>query len=363
MKQRLPLFLGVFAVMALSNAIVPVLPSFAEEAPAIQGAIFSAYFLGAFFTVLPAGLLSDRIGKIPLIRLGLLFTFISGGLIILFPTAIPVFLARSLEGIGAGFFIAAALSWVNSQKDHSSLSGYFFAALNLGLVIGLLGTGWLEQNMGITGGVILFTIISGASLLLSIFIREPVLKKARQAHVSQILRSYIWLFISAIVLVGVTGVVTAIYPEFTGESPAILSVQIGMMNVATIVTTLLAPRFDLDPVQTIRTAAILMSIAVIGCFFTPAFGSIAIMGGFALIGGVAGFVIIAQMKFLAETRVEQGAMIGLFNTSTYLGLTLLPFVAGVIAQIANFFSAFLIISILTASMALTIGRCRCESAV
>jgi MFS family permease len=65
MRTRFTLFFGVFAVMALSNAIVPVLPSFAGSS-ALQGAIYAAYFLGAFISTLPSGILSDRIGRIPL---------------------------------------------------------------------------------------------------------------------------------------------------------------------------------------------------------------------------------------------------------------------------------------------------------
>ncbi|WP_243670441.1 hypothetical protein [Methanoculleus chikugoensis] len=54
MLQKLPVLLGIFVVMALSNAVVPVLPDFAEGA-ALQGVVYSAYFLGAFLTVLPGG--------------------------------------------------------------------------------------------------------------------------------------------------------------------------------------------------------------------------------------------------------------------------------------------------------------------
>lgn len=54
MPRNLPVLLGIFVVMALSNAVVPVLPGFAEGA-AMQGAVYAAYFLGTFITVLPAG--------------------------------------------------------------------------------------------------------------------------------------------------------------------------------------------------------------------------------------------------------------------------------------------------------------------
>ncbi len=79
MKQRLSLVIGIFIIMALSNAIVPVLPEFADEMPALQGIIFSAYFFGAFVMVLPAGVLGDRFGRKPFIIAGLLFTVVSGG--------------------------------------------------------------------------------------------------------------------------------------------------------------------------------------------------------------------------------------------------------------------------------------------
>jgi MFS family permease len=366
MRQRLSLLLGIFAIMALSNAIVPILPSFAEEEIWIQSAIYSAYFLGAFITVLPAGILSDRMGRVPLIRSGLILTVFSGILIVLYPSAIPVFIARSLEGIGAGLFVSSALSWVNSQKDHISLSGFFIAALNLGLVTGLLGTGFLAERMGPMGGTALLTAVAVLPLVLSIFLREVVSEVRIPAHLLHILRAYVWLFVSTLVLIGITGVVTALYPEYTGASPAILSIQIGMMYTATIVTSLIAPRIPLEPVPVIRIAAIFMGLAVLWCFFAPSFGFFAILSGFAVIGGLSGFAINAQLAFLAKTGVQQGGVMGLFNTSSYAGLTILPFIAGVIAQlhiipgIDRFFPAFFSMAALTGLMAITIGWCSCD---
>ena len=88
MSRNLPILLGVFVVMALSNAVVPVLPDFAGGA-AMQGAVYAAYFFGVFVTVLPAGMASDRIGRVPLIHAGLLLTLTSGILILIFPSGLP----------------------------------------------------------------------------------------------------------------------------------------------------------------------------------------------------------------------------------------------------------------------------------
>jgi len=112
MKQRLPLLLGVFAVMALSNAVVPVLPSLAEGT-ALQGAIYSAYFFGAMLTVIPAGILSDRIGRVPLLRAGLVLTLVSGALILVISDPVALLVIRAVEGVAAGLFVPAAMSWIN----------------------------------------------------------------------------------------------------------------------------------------------------------------------------------------------------------------------------------------------------------
>ena len=135
----------MFAVMALSNAIVPVLPAYTDSSAA-QGAIYSAYFLGAFISTLPAGILSDRYGRVPVIRAGLAITVASGFFLSVLVLPVPVIIVRIIEGIGAGFFVAAAMSYINSLSDHERMSGYLMASLNAGLVIGLVCAGWLAAQ-------------------------------------------------------------------------------------------------------------------------------------------------------------------------------------------------------------------------
>ena len=350
MKQRLALLTGVFVVMALSNAIVPVLPALAEG-PALQGALFSAYFLGALITVLPAGVLSDRVGRVPLIRAGLALTLGSGAAILAFPDPLVLLAARGIEGVGAGLFVPAAMSWINLQPDHEHMSGNFIAALNVGLVAGLLGTGFLSDVAGTMAGVAVFTVAAAVSLVLSALVTEATAPDGRNGGLLRIGKSYSWLYLSTIVLVGATGVVTAVYPDFTGETPATLSLQLGMMNVATVVASIAASRAHLTPIPTIRASALVMAAAVALSYLTPL--------AFVLVGGTAGVVMIAQIKYLAADQARQGAVMGLFNVASYGGMTLLPFMGGVIAEINGFMMAFAVTAVLSAMMAVTIGRCRC----
>ncbi len=216
MRTRLTLFFGIFAVMALSNAIVPVLPSYAGTS-SMQGAIYSAYFFGAFLSTLPAGILSDRYGRVPILRIGLGITFATGILLSVMVSPFPVIIIRVLEGVGAGFFAAAAMSYVNSLPDHEKMSGYFMASLNAGLVIGLVIPGWLATNLhNPASGILLFTGLCLIPSVAGIFIHEtfPVARTGNLSPVLNLVKDYRWLWYSSVVLIGITGIVTSLYPKY-----------------------------------------------------------------------------------------------------------------------------------------------------
>ncbi len=309
MRERLPIYLGIFGVMALSNAIVPVLPAFGAG-PALQGAIYSAYFLGAFLTVVPGGLLSDRVGRIPVIRAGLLITVASGLLILAVRDPLLVLGARGLEGLGAGLFVASAMSWMNSRADHEYISGEFMAILNLGLLLGLLGSGIIVQALGDgRAGILAFTLVSIVPAVLALFVRESLPGSGPTMVRPGLAGGAFWVYLSAVILVGATGAVTALYPSFTGRNPESLGIIIATMNLATIIAVLGASRLHLPPILTIRTASLLLAAAVLIVPFTPA--------GFALVGALLGFIMIAQLAYLAGTNLSQGKVMGSYNAASY----------------------------------------------
>ena len=345
--------LGVFAVMALSNAIVPVLPAFASG-PAWEGAIYAAYFLGAFLSTLPGGILSDRYGKMRIIIAGLTLTVISGGLLFFTTMPTPVIVLRFVEGIGAGFFIAAGMWYINSRPDHTRMSGYYLAMLNLGLVIGLIASGWLavlfvRPSLGI--GV--FTILSLAALIIALCIRDTSPEDAPETicckgfefrNIIDLIVSKNRLWYSAIILVGITGVVTSLYPSFSGVPADILGLWIACMSVATIISVLIASRFSFPPIPAIQWSAVFMIGGVLLAYVSPL--------GFIILGALAGIVMVAQMSVLSCEQDRQGCIMGLFSTSSYLGMTILPFVSGIIANEVGFFPAFLITAILGGTVAI-----------
>ncbi len=360
MRDRLPLFFGIFAIMALSNAIVPELASFGDSTIA-QGAIYSAYFLGAFLLVIPAGLLSDRAGELPLVRAGLGVTVVSG--LLLFSTTSPLWIVifRFIEGIGAGLFVPAALSLINARPDHETSSGYFMALLNVGLVAGLIGSGWLVEVTGIgASGIATFTLAGVIPALASMYMQSGTGRerlpgesiRTTGERLLRVTRDYFWLWVSTIVILGITGALTVLYPEFSDLSPGILGVTIAAMSISTAIAVVVVSHAHLPPIPTIKGASLAMAAAVLCVFLSPVF--------FVVVGAIAGVVMIGQLAFLAESETRQGVVMGLFNAASYGGMTFLPFLAGFIAEITTFFTAFVILALCAAGVAFTIGRCRCH---
>jgi MFS family permease len=357
MKVRLPVFLGVFGVMALSNAIVPVLDRYASGTTA-QGAIYAAYFLGAFLLVLPSGLLADRWGEAPLIQAGLLLTAGSGLVLAVSASPAVLFAARLAEGFGAGLFVPSALALLNKRPDHEQGSGYFLALLNLGLVVGLVGAGWLVVRLdSISAGVVIFTAMCAIPLAFSAIMGNPpgaaglLPGDAILPDLARTLSRYFWLWTSAVVIIGVTGAVTALYPALSDLPPDLVALPIAAMPVATAAAVLVSSRAHLPPVPTIRAAALLMAAGVVTVFYSG--------WGFILVGWLAGMVQVAQLSYLAGAETRQGLVMGLFNTASYGGMAVFPFIAGLLADMAGFAFAFAVIAISSLCIAATIGRCRC----
>ncbi len=349
MRARLITCLAIFSLMGLSNAVVPLLPLYSQGS-SLQGAIYAAYFFGAFAITLPAGMLADRFGRGAIMRSGLFIT-IPGGLLLgvsLDPTV--VIAARLLEGFGAGLFVAAAMAYINTLPDHKVMSGYYFASLNAGLVLGLAVSGLLAVHVAAASGIVLFTGACFSAAVLSLAVPEPsrVQGPDPAAALSDLIRTCRRFWVSAIVLIGITGIVISLYPSFSPAPADIDSVWIAGMSLSTILASLIVSRIQLEPVKTIRTGGVLMAAGVIVIPWSPV--------GFIVVGAAAGIVMVAQMDFLSRSGGHQGTAMGLFSTTSYLGMSLLPFLAGILADRTGYTATFLVVAGTALAAAFLIGK-------
>ncbi|HOL42207.1 MFS transporter [Methanospirillum sp.] len=359
MNRPIFLFCAVFMVMALSNAIVPVLPHLSDEL-SFQTLIFSAYFFGAMIMTLPAGIASDRFGQPVFIRISLVLTLISGIFIITLTHPFTLLLWRFIEGIGAGIFISSALSWIGYQTDTLKNTGMFMASLNLGLLSGLIGAGWLAQFTGeILLGVFICTILTGIISGFGFVLKIPRLGRQKTIRSdelitetwSQILRQYP-LWISVIILLGSTGYVQAVFPELSGYPVHEVSTVLAAMNFATIITSLITPYLKIEPVLLIRISALMIVPFIFSFLNAP----VIVLG----MGAVAGLIMVSQIGYLALAEERQGIAMGLYSTCSYAGMTLLPALGGYIISFSSFQTASAVIALGAIGTAVIIGKCSCK---
>ena len=358
MQRQLAVYSGIFLLMALSNAVVPVLDIFADG-PAMQGLVFSAYFFGAMLTVLPAGMAADRFSRPRLMQVGLGVSLLAGFLIAVAPSSSSIIGARLVEGVATGVFVSAGLAHVNSMADNGRSSGAFMASLNAGLLVGLAFTGYLVEVTGLRdAGVLAFSLLAFVPFFLLFLLKEePVSEHSEPlGRLAPMLSQYRWLFYASVIMFGVGGAVTGLYPEFSSGDPGLLGLQVALQNLATIGAIWIVSRLSFEPIPLIRVCAFLMALAVGLSFFSPF--------GFALIGAAGGAIQFATLLFLSRTGEPQGLSAGLFSTASYAGMAFLPPLASVGAQWSGYTGVFFLLVLLSISVTLTVQRClRCKGLV
>jgi predicted MFS family arabinose efflux permease len=242
------------------------------------------------------------------------------------------------------------------------------ATMNSGLLAGLVFGGWITGiSPGRTGGICTFTILTLlplAALLVLVFSGNhrpvsSVRESPDTAGWSDLIRDaggmvvrQAPLWYSVIILLGITGFIQAVFPELSDLSSSETGIALACMNLATIIATLFAPRFQVEPVLLIRISSVLMGGLVLAFISFPA--------SIFLMGGVAGLIIISQINYLAFAEEHQGVAMGIYSTSSYAGMTIIPALGGYLTSISTVDGAAMIISILALICAVTIGRCRCR---
>ena len=345
--------------MALSNALVPILPDL-NIPLSEQAYLFSSYFFGAMIMTLPGGILCERYGTGKILKISLFLSVISGILMISFSSPVMILISRLIEGVGAGLFVSSALAWINTHPGHTRQAGLFMAVLNGGLLTGLAITGWIVSYTKISfSGILLFTLLCLVPLI-TILVKNDIFIHSRNdirsdiimPEIKQMIIRQAPLWYSIIVLMGITGLVQSVYPDLSGLPAHEIGLILALMGIATIISSIIAPYFRFEPVMMIKVSSILM-IPLLFLMFTS---SIAIF----LMGLIAGFLMIFQITYLASAEDHQGVAMGLYSTASYAGMTIIPALGGTLIDLFSVPISFGIISLLALICVFTIGMCRCK---
>ncbi|MDD3041849.1 MAG: MFS transporter [Methanosarcinaceae archaeon] len=358
-SKKLLLYLSVFTIQGLCNSVIPILPELAVSGgsgggPIASSLLYSGYFMGALLTMIPFGVLADRVGNLRLVGLGIFLTVLSGSIISVSENLQVLGTFRFVEGVGCGAFFPAAYSMLSEEKNSQKSLGEFTFLLNAGLAAGVYFSGLLagyEIRTAIRGFTLLawlaalgFLIYGGKTPTGKIESIESqtsenpaglspalYLKKIAGALFDNRFGK-IWG--TSILLYGTTGVVTAIYPLYSIDF--LTKPELGLAISASYLAAMLGALAASRPVVKYRTiirAGIIFAAA--GILISPENPTLA----FTLIGIGGGGTAVGLVTAVSEIN-SSGFAMGLFNTGVYVGLGLVPVLGSSLLGVLGFEKLF-----------------------
>ena len=181
------LFLTMFIIMVGFGVIMPILPYYAENMGASAtelGLLTATYATLQFFFAPMWGRISDRVGRKPILLLGLFgfsFTFLGFGL----STKLwMLFAARGISGLISSATMPTVMAYIADTTDNEHRGdgmGVLGAAMGLGMIFGPVIGGFLGEYSASTP----FFVSAALAFMIAVsslfFLPETLSPEARQA--------------------------------------------------------------------------------------------------------------------------------------------------------------------------------------
>ena len=183
-KRLLPLIVMVGCIMAGTGIIAPVLSLYAQTmgvSSTLVGLLVTIFGVGRLMANLPAGYLSQKIGRRPLLAAGpIIVAFSAAGAAL--TDSFTVLLAwRFLQGVGSGIYMTtsmAALADISPPASRAGNLSLYQASVQLGATLGPALGGYLANYFGYTAPFWAYMLVGLAAAALAIFAFEDTLNKA-----------------------------------------------------------------------------------------------------------------------------------------------------------------------------------------
>jgi MFS family permease len=346
-----------FVAMLGTTLPTPLYPLFEQRyafGPLLVTVIFAIYAFGVIAGLILFGNLSDRLGRKPILLLGLVLSAASALLFLLAGSLAPIYVARVVSGLSAGIFTGTATAYVIdlAPAGRHRLASFVAVFANLGglgmgtLLSGLLGQ-WAPDALRTPFAVDLgLVVVSTGGLLLA---PETVgragfaFRLQRLDVPEEVLAVFVRASLAGIAAFAVSGVFGSIAPEFLGvglrhHSPALAGLLVFLLFVMSVAGQALVLLLG-NPLA-VGCGLLVAGVAVLAV--SLAADSIVALFASAAVGGLgqgvvvsAGLAAIAE-RAPAERRSETASS---FFVVLYLGLSLPVIAAGVAIHYTSLHSA------------------------
>jgi len=374
----------VFSTQFGVTVIAPLLGTWvaASSTPFLVAAlIFSAFTLVSTPLTIPGGILSDRMGRKPLIIAGLLLFALAS---FLFPFATEPWdwiVIRAVQGAGAGLFfpaLTALLAEVTSHAERGQAMSGYNIGLGLGLAVGPASGGVLFDRYGIFEPFLVCTALAlFSAALVFLFLEEPKQREHSSEERLQLSgedRKALTLACSMIFFgIGVAAIMGALFSPYVAV-PEGLKLSAGCIGalLSTLFMVFAVLQLLLNRVMTLvgdanlaRAGLVLCAGGLVVLSFATSLGELVLMS--VLLGAGLGAVSLGTLTMVsraasegegerAEERVRHGKVMGIYYTAFYAGLGGIPLVCGALSEVFGAQPLFLAYALLLLVVMLLVWR-------
>ena len=322
----------------------------------VSSLIFAAFTIASTPLEVPGGILSDKIGRKPLIAGGLL---LYAGASALFPfshAASDLIFARLLQGAGAGLFfpaITALITETTSYKDRGYAMSIYNIGMGAGMALGPAAGGFLFAMFSIFVPFYLcvgFALLSVALVLL--FVPEPHIRvgsKSKRATLSLTDRDRKALTFSCVVIffgIGVAAIMTPVFAPFAAKELMLsLSFARRLELIGLILSTMLAVFAILQMLfNRLMKHTGELNLSILGLFMC-ALGLLFLYFATTptelflisiVLGAGLGALSLGTLTLASKSAAgKEGQVMGVYYTMFYAGLGAIPLLCGWLSDIAG----------------------------
>jgi len=349
--QYATIFLTVFVDILGFGIVIPVLPLYAEQfgaSPVGIGWLVGIFSLMQFFFAPVWGRLSDRVGRKPVLLIGMLGT-VAGYLIMGFAGSfLMLFLARLFSGV-AGANISAAQAYladISSPENRAKAMGLLGAAFGLGFVFGPALGGWASGTFHYSTPMFIAAGLAAINVVfMLVFLpesRTPGLSQSLPRGVSGLFQhvrrgQFLWSVAAYFSVIAGFSIMTTIFAlyllhrfELGVQHTGFILAGIGVLGVLIQGGLIgrLARRFG-EPALAV-TGAVIMACGLAGLALA---GGILPMLAAAAAVGVGNSLIMPSLSSLASRAADadwQGRALGVLQSAGSLARFLGPFTCGLL---------------------------------
>ncbi|MBN1955853.1 MAG: MFS transporter [Anaerolineae bacterium] len=345
------LSMALAVVMLGYGMVIPILPFYVERLGASGsslGLLIAAYAVMQLVCVPIWGSVSDRVGRKPILLIGMVGNGLTALLFGLANELWMLFLIRSLAGILSSALLPTAMAYVGdstSERGRGSGMGLLGAALGVGMVFGPILGGWLAGDalstpFFVTAGLSLVALVPLALLPESL----PAAARPRAGRRpppgllrewARVLRGPLGapLFMAFVTYFGMTAfyAIFGLYAleKFACGPDRVGTILTGIGGVSAIAQGVLAGLFirRWGEVPVIQAALLANAVGFVLLTLAGTYRSLALAAGFLIL---ANAVLNPAVTALASKRstLGQGTAMGLSNASMSLGRVAGPLWAG-----------------------------------